>query len=71
VFPCFGIHPLQGSGKDLHSVKVQVNMRKITKKDSFTLLHMLYYDLLVQRSKISFVLTGPGAIPSFVPEAQR
>lgn len=23
VFPCFGIHPLQGSGKDLHSVKVQ------------------------------------------------
>ncbi|XP_056301447.1 putative deoxyribonuclease tatdn3 isoform X2 [Danio aesculapii] len=23
VFPCFGIHPLQGSGQDLHSVKVQ------------------------------------------------
>lgn len=23
VFPCFGIHPLQGSGQDLHSVKIQ------------------------------------------------
>ncbi|XP_009292997.2 putative deoxyribonuclease tatdn3 isoform X2 [Danio rerio] len=23
VFPCFGIHPLQGSGQDLHSVRVQ------------------------------------------------
>ncbi|XP_026106825.1 putative deoxyribonuclease tatdn3 isoform X1 [Carassius auratus] len=23
VFPCFGIHPLQGSGQDLHSVRIQ------------------------------------------------
>uniref|UniRef100_A0A8C2J5C9 TatD DNase domain containing 3 n=1 Tax=Cyprinus carpio TaxID=7962 RepID=A0A8C2J5C9_CYPCA len=23
VFSCFGIHPLQGSGRDLHSVKIQ------------------------------------------------
>ncbi|KAA0708414.1 putative deoxyribonuclease tatdn3 [Triplophysa tibetana] len=23
VFPCFGIHPLQGSAQDLHSVKIQ------------------------------------------------
>uniref|UniRef100_A0A672PPJ1 Putative deoxyribonuclease tatdn3 n=1 Tax=Sinocyclocheilus grahami TaxID=75366 RepID=A0A672PPJ1_SINGR len=23
VFPCFGIHPLQGSGQDWHSVKIR------------------------------------------------
>nr|XP_055042559.1 putative deoxyribonuclease tatdn3 isoform X3 [Misgurnus anguillicaudatus] len=26
VFPCFGIHPLQGSGQDLHSVKIQIGL---------------------------------------------
>ncbi|XP_043075672.1 putative deoxyribonuclease tatdn3 isoform X3 [Puntigrus tetrazona] len=26
VFPCFGIHPLQGSGQDLHSVKLQIGL---------------------------------------------
>ncbi|KAL1253941.1 hypothetical protein QQF64_016170 [Cirrhinus molitorella] len=59
VFPCFGIHPLQGSGQDLHSVKVQ-------DLEPFLPLFQKYRDYIVAVGEIGLDFT-----PWFANTAQE